>query len=170
MRPLFSRTILLTPSRRLPHPRDIPTVNLGKSKLGYNVQMRRSYSVVLVAVLYVAILFIGLLLPRNAAAEPVPMGILKRVFHEILFLSGPLEVFLNFLLFAPFFFALLCLLPGLSRFGAALISCLVSGGSEIAQSQIVGRVSSGRDFASNCLGVVLSYAAISVLTKERKVQ
>jgi glycopeptide antibiotics resistance protein len=145
-------------------------VNFDKSILGYNGHMRRSNPVVLMSALYMALLFTGLLLPRKATAEPAPMGLLKRIFHEILFLSGPLEVFLNFLLFVPFFLALLYLLPGLPRSGAVFISCLVSAASEIAQSQIVGRVSSWRDFVSNCLRVFLPYTAISLWTKEKKVQ
>jgi glycopeptide antibiotics resistance protein len=117
--------------------------------------------------LYMALLFTGLLLPRKATVEPAPMGLLKRIFHEILFLSGPLEVFLNFLLFVPFFLALLYLLPGLSRTGAALISCLVSAAAEIAQSQIVGRFSSWRDFVSNSIGVLIALIATTVISKRK---
>jgi glycopeptide antibiotics resistance protein len=95
------------------------------------------------------------------------MGLLKRIFHGILFLSGPLEVSLNFLLFVPFFLALLYLLPGLPRTGAALISCLVSAAAEIAQSQIVGRVSSWRDFLSNSIGVLIALIATSAISKRK---
>jgi glycopeptide antibiotics resistance protein len=144
-------------------------MNLGKSILGYNAQVRRPYPVVLISVLYMAILFTGLLLPRKVTAEPAHLGLVKRIFHEILFLSGPLEVFLNFLLFVPFFCALVYFLPGLPRSGAAFVSCLVSAGSEIAQTQIVGRVSSWRDFTSNCIGVVLSYSVIALTTKGKKI-
>jgi glycopeptide antibiotics resistance protein len=112
-----------------------------------------------------ALLLTGLLLPRSVAAEPTQVGVLARIFHEILFLSGPLEILLNFLLFVPFFLALLYLIPGLSRVGAAFISCFASAAAEITQSQIMGRVSSLRDFMSNCLGVVFSCIAISLMSK-----
>ena len=155
-------------SLRLSHPQGIPAVNFGKSIFGYNAHMRRPYPVVLASALYMAILFTGLLLPRKAAVEPAPMGLLKKIFHEILFLSGPLEVFLNFLLFVPFFLALSCLLPGLSRSVSAIISCLVSASAEIAQSHIVGRVSSWRDFLSNCFGVILAFVAVALFSKRKK--
>jgi glycopeptide antibiotics resistance protein len=129
--------------------------------------MRRSYPVVLISALYMALLFTGLLLPRKAASEPAQMGLLKKIFHEILFLSGPLEVFLNFFLFVPFFLALLYLLPRLSRSVSAVISCLTSAAAELAQSQIVGRVSSWRDFFCNIVGVFLAVAAVAIVSKSK---
>jgi glycopeptide antibiotics resistance protein len=117
--------------------------------------------------LYIPVLLLGLLLPRNTAIDidPTPTGIISRILHEILYLKGPPEIFLNFLLFIPFFLALLFLNPALSRYWAALISCLTSAGAELAQSQIPGRVSSMRDFLSNCVGVVVACAVVTVLPK-----
>ena len=117
--------------------------------------------------LYIPVLLLGLLLPRNTAIDidTTPTGIISRILHEILYLTGPPEVFLNFLLFIPFFLALLFLNPALSRDWAALISCLTSAGAEVAQSQIPGRVSSMRDFLSNCVGVVVALAFITGFPK-----
>jgi glycopeptide antibiotics resistance protein len=142
-------------------------VNFGKSIFGYNGQMHRSYPIGLASALYVALLFTGLLAPRKATAELAPMGILNKIHHEILFLSGPLEVFLNFLLFAPVFYALLYLLPELSRPASAIVSCLASATAEIAQSQIDGRVSSWRDFFSNSIGVLIAWIALAVISKRK---
>ena len=118
--------------------------------------------------LYIPILLAGLLLPRKASTDPEPWGIIGGLLHNILFLSGPPEIFLNFLLFIPFFIASMFLVPALSRCWAALISCLTSGVAELAQSQIPGRVSSMRDFLSNCVGVIIAFALLATLSKKRE--
>jgi glycopeptide antibiotics resistance protein len=117
--------------------------------------------------LYIPILLLGLLLPRITAndIDETPTGIISRILHEILYLTGPPEIFLNFLLFIPFFLALLFLNLASSRYKAALISCATSAASELGQSQIPGRVSSLRDFFSNCVGVVLALVIATELSK-----
>jgi glycopeptide antibiotics resistance protein len=118
--------------------------------------------------LYIPLLLLGLLLPRNTAIDidTTPTTIILRILHEILYLTGPPEVFLNFLLFIPFFLALLFLNPASSRYLAALISCLTSAGAELAQSQIPGRVSSMRDFLSNCFGVVVASTIVRAFSNK----
>lgn len=118
--------------------------------------------------LYIPVLLLGLLLPRITAIDidTTPGNIILRILHGILNLTGPLEIFLNFLLFVPYFFALLLLKPALSRFWAALMSCVTSAGAELAQSQIAGRVSSMRDFLSNCAGVVVASTIIRVISNK----
>ncbi len=120
--------------------------------------MRRTHLIVLVSWLYIALLLTGLLLPRKASGAAAPMSFIKKILHEILFLSGPPEVALNFVLFIPLFFTLVYVAPRLSRPLAALIACLSSAAAELAQSQIPGRVSSWRDLISNCLGVLIALA------------
>jgi glycopeptide antibiotics resistance protein len=115
--------------------------------------------------LYVPILLLGLLFPRKDSIDFEPIGFVARILHEILFLTGPPEIFLNFLLFIPFFLALLFLNPALSSYWAAVISCLTSAGAELAQSQIPGRVSSLRDFFSNCVGVLIGLAVLTALSR-----
>lgn len=117
--------------------------------------------------LYIPILLLGLLFPRTISLDPEPMGLIMGIFHEILFLTGPPEIILNFLLFIPFFFALLHLVPGLSHPRAALISCLTSASVELAQSQIPGRVSSLRDFISNCVGAIIALAFVTNFSKRK---
>ena len=117
--------------------------------------------------LYIPLLLAGLLWPRTAAIKSEPMNFIKGILLDILFLSGPPEVFLNFLLFIPFYIALLYLAPALTRPWAALISCLTSAAAELAQSQIPGRVSSWRDFLSNCLGVLVTFAFLAARSKKK---
>ena len=119
--------------------------------------------------LYIPVLLMGLLLPRSTATgiDSAPVGFFRRLIHEILYLTGPPEIFLNFLLFIPFFFAILFLAPTLSRHWAAFISSLTSAAAELAQSQIPGRVSSMRDFFSNCVGVMIALAAVSALSEKK---
>jgi glycopeptide antibiotics resistance protein len=120
--------------------------------------------------LYIPILLAGLLLPRSASNDYKPMSMIEKIFYDILYLTGPPEVFLNFLLFIPFFLALLFLNPALSRYWAALISCLTSAAAELAQSQIPGRVSSMRDFLSNCAGALATLALLSALSTRKKAE
>jgi glycopeptide antibiotics resistance protein len=129
--------------------------------------MLRAKPIAFLLGLYIPVLFVGLLLPRRASIDTAPVGFLKQLLHDILFLSGPPEIFLNFLLFIPLFFALSFLAPALDRRWAALIACLASAAAELAQSQIPGRVSSLRDFFSNCAGVVITLAGISIFSKKK---
>ena len=119
--------------------------------------------------LYILILFVGLLVPRSTTTgiQSAPEGFIRRWIHEILYLTGPPEIYLNFLLFIPFFFAISILTPTLSRPRAALISCFTSATAELAQSQIPGRVSSMRDFLSNCVGVMIGLAAVTALSEKK---
>jgi glycopeptide antibiotics resistance protein len=122
--------------------------------------------------LYIPILLMGLLLPRSTTTgiDSAPMGLIRRLIHEILYLTGPPEIFLNFLLFIPFFFAISFLVPTLSGPWAAFISCLTSAAAELAQSQIPGRVSSMRDFFSNCVGVIITFAFITALSEKKAIK
>jgi len=88
-----------------------------------------------------------------------------RVIHKVLFLSGPLEVLGNFLLFVPVLFALIHIAPKVRVRYLALICCFGSATVEIAQTWIPGRVSSMRDFISNSLGIALTVAIMTSQTR-----
>ena len=122
--------------------------------------------------LYIPVLLTGLLLPRSTSTgiDSAPMGFIRRLIHDILYLTGPPEIFLNFLLFIPFFFAIKFLVPALSRPWAAFISCLTSAAAELAQSQIPGRVSSMRDFFSNCVGVMIAFTLITAFSEKKAIK
>lgn len=128
--------------------------------------MRRSKPLLTISSLYIVLLITVLLSPRKASVEPASASLLNKILHDLLFLSGPLEIFLNFLLFMPFFLVLSYVAPGLSRYVGLFISCLVSAAAELAQSQIVGRVSSLLDFFSNSAGVLFALIAISAMGKK----
>jgi glycopeptide antibiotics resistance protein len=130
--------------------------------------MRRTHLIVLVSWLYIVLLLTGLLLPRKTSSAAAPISFIKKIFHEILFLSGPPEIVLNFVLFIPLFLTLSYLAPRLARPHAALIACLTSAAAELAQSQIPGRVSSWRDLISNCLGVLIALAVTTRLSHRMK--
>lgn len=122
--------------------------------------------------LYIPILGMGLLLPRNTATvlDSVPVDSIKKIIHEIFYLTGLPEIFLNFLLFIPFFFAILFLVPALPCPWAAFISCLFSAVAELAQLKITGRVSSVRDFFSNCVGIMIAFALVTALSKRTEIK
>ena len=143
-----------------------------KSILRYDQPMPRVKPIAFLLWLYIPILLMGLLLPRSTATDidSAPMGFIRRLIHEILYLTGPPEIFLNFLLFIPFFFAISFLAPTLSRAWAASISCLTSAAAELAQSQIPGRVSSVRDFFSNCVGVMIAFTFISAFSEKKVIK
>ena len=134
--------------------------------------MPRVKPIALLMGLYIPILLMGLLLPRSTATgiDSAPVGFVRRLIHEILYLTGPPEIFLNFLLFIPFFFAISFLAPTLSRSWAAFISCLTSAAAELAQSQIPGRVSSMRDFFSNCVGVMIAFTLITAFSEKKAIK
>jgi glycopeptide antibiotics resistance protein len=123
-------------------------------------------------VLYMPTLLLGLLLPRSATTgvDSAPMGFIRRLIHEILYLTGPPEIFLNFLIFIPFFLAISFLAPTVSLPWAAFVSCLTSAAVELAQLQIPGRVSSLRDFFSNCAGVLIVFTVVSALSEKKAIK
>ena len=134
--------------------------------------MPRVKPIAFLLALYIPILLLGLLLPRSSETriDSAPVGFIRRLIHEILYLTGPPEIFLNFLLFIPFFFAISFLVHTLSRLWAAFISCLTSAAAELAQSQIPGRVSSIRDFFSNCVGVMIALALVTAFSEKKSMK
>jgi VanZ family protein len=79
-----------------------------------------------------------------------------RWIHNALYLSGPGEVIGNYFLYAPIVFLSSFLFPRLSLGYRVLLGCAASGFVELTQLVIPGRVSSLRDFLTNCTGVVIA--------------
>jgi glycopeptide antibiotics resistance protein len=117
--------------------------------------MVRSKLSVIVALIYAFAIACALLFPKTVQEVSSTENFLFRLLHKILFISGPLEVIGNFLLFIPVLLALIHASPTVRLRYMALICCLGSASAELAQSWIPGRVSSLRDFISNSFGVVL---------------
>ena len=124
--------------------------------------MVRSKFSVLVALIYAFVIACALLYPKTMGALSTSDNFLYRVIHRILFISGPLEIIGNFLLFVPVLLALIHAAPEVRVRYMALICCLGSATVEIAQSWIPGRVSSLTDFVSNTLGVVVAVAVMKI--------
>jgi glycopeptide antibiotics resistance protein len=81
----------------------------------------------------------------------------KKVFHEILYYSGPFEPVANFLFLIPTFLILLISFPKI-RPALSLSLCIaLSAASEILQIFIPGRVSSLQDFVLNSLGALSAF-------------
>jgi glycopeptide antibiotics resistance protein len=114
--------------------------------------------------LYIPVLVVGLTLPRRPLVDPESVGLIRRLFRQILYLTGPSEVFLNLLLFIPIFFALLLLAREIPRTQCAIFACLLSAAAELVQSQIPGRVSSLRDFMCNSVGVGIAFGWSGLLS------
>jgi glycopeptide antibiotics resistance protein len=76
--------------------------------------------------------------------------------HNALYLSGAGEVLGNYFLYAPIVFLSSFLFPRLNLGNRVLLGCAASGFVELTQLVIPGRVSSLRDFLTNCTGVVIA--------------
>jgi len=85
-----------------------------------------------------------------------PHQVWMRWIHDALYLSGPGEVLGNYFLYAPIVFLSSFLFPRLSLGYRVLLGCAASGFVELTQLVIPGRVSSLRDFLTNCTGVVIA--------------
>lgn len=107
-----------------------------------------------VAIFYLSLLGVVLLFPRPDIALNPSGNIFLDLLNKILFLSGPLEIVGNFLLFVPSLLVLAHVVPRIQVYYLALFCILGSATAEMAQIWIPGRVSSVRDFISNSIGVV----------------
>ena len=117
----------------------------------------------LVAFCYSVALLIALFMPRkypeNAAT---PTNFLGRFLHEILYYSGGLEPLGNFLLLVPVFLLVVSVGRGHQLLTALIVCTLISVLSEIGQSFIPGRVSSGQDLILNIGGAFVTMLILMV--------
>ena len=91
--------------------------------------------------------------PRKVPKDQLdPSNFLKKLFQDLLYLSGNLEVIGNVFLLVPIFAILTKLFFRLKAVYALMFCILLSAGAEFAQSFIPGRVSSMRDFILNSSG------------------
>jgi glycopeptide antibiotics resistance protein len=107
------------------------------------------------SIFYITIYLLSMVIPRKIPKDQLEAdNFLIRILQEILYLSGTLEVFGNFLLLFPLFFILVYLLGKSKSISSVTICILLSAGAELLQSVIPGRVSSLRDFLLNSLGAI----------------
>jgi glycopeptide antibiotics resistance protein len=105
--------------------------------------------------LYISIYLLAMVFPRKVPKDQLdPSNFLKKLFQDLLYLSGNLEFIGNTFLLVPMFLILIKLFGRLKDRYALIICLLLSAGAEFAQSFIPGRVSSLRDFILNSSGAV----------------
>ena len=108
--------------------------------------------------LYISIYLLAMVFPRKVPKDQLDASnFLKKLFQDLLYLSGSLEVIGNALLFVPIFAILIKIFLKLRTVYVLIICILISAGAEFAQSFIPGRVSSIRDFILNSSGAAMAF-------------
>jgi len=121
--------------------------------------------------LYITIYLLAMVFPRKVPKDQLdPSNFLKKLFQDLLYLSGTLEFVGNILLLVPMLLILIKLFGKLKDIYALLICFLLSAGSELAQSFIPGRVSSLRDFILNASGAVAAFLIHLLYFQKRSLQ
>jgi glycopeptide antibiotics resistance protein len=107
---------------------------------------------------YIGIYILAMVFPRKVPKDQlVTDNFLKKLFQELLYLSGNLECIGNIFLLIPIFVILVKLFARFHAVFALTICILISASAEFAQSFIPGRVSSLRDFLLNCTGSLIVF-------------
>jgi glycopeptide antibiotics resistance protein len=110
------------------------------------------------AALYVAVYVLAMVSPRKVPKDQlVANNFLKKLFQDILYISGNLEFIANIFLLIPIFMILVKLVARVPAVYALTICILLSASAEFAQSFIPGRVSTIRDFTLNSIGVISAF-------------
>ena len=113
------------------------------------------------AVFYLVVYVLAMVLPRKLPDEgfdSAQVTVVKRIFHEALYYSEPLEPIANFLFLIPVFAFSAWVLGTPKSPNIALIACIaLSATAEFLQQVIPGRISSLRDFALNSAGAILAF-------------
>jgi glycopeptide antibiotics resistance protein len=109
--------------------------------------------------------------PRKVPKDQLdPSNFLKKLFQDLLYLSGSLEFIGNIFLLVPMFAILTKLFLRLEAVYALMFCILLSAGAEFAQSFIPGRVSSIRDFILNSSGAVAAFLIQQLYIKRVSLQ
>jgi len=107
---------------------------------------------------YIGIYILAMVFPRKVPKDQlVTDNFLKKLFQELLYMSGNLEFIGNIFLLIPIFVILVKLFARVNAVFALTICILISASAEFAQSFIPGRVSSLRDFLLNCAGSIIAF-------------
>ena len=121
--------------------------------------------------LYISIYLLAMVFPRKVPKDQLdPSNFLKKLFQDLLYLSGNLEFIGNIFLLVPMFLLLIKLYLRLKTAYALMICILLSAGAEFAQSFIPGRVSSIRDFILNSSGAVAAFLIHQLYIKRVSLQ
>ena len=121
--------------------------------------------------LYISIYLLAMAFPRKVPKDQLdPSNFLKKLFQDLLYLSGSLEFIGNIFLLVPMFAILTKLFLRLEAVYALMFCILLSAGAEFAQSFIPGRVSSIRDFILNSSGAVAAFLIQQLYIKRVSLQ
>ena len=121
--------------------------------------------------LYISIYLLAMVFPRKVPKDQLdPSNFLKKLFQDLLYLSGSLEFTGNVFLLVPIFVILIKLFLRLKAVYALMICILLSAGAEFAQSFIPGRVSSMRDFILNSSGAAAAFLIYLLYIKRVSLQ
>lgn len=121
--------------------------------------------------LYISIYLLAMVFPRKVPKDQLdPSNFLKKLFQDLLYLSGSLEFIGNIFLLVPMFAILTKLFLRLKAVYALMFCILLSAGAEFAQSFIPGRVSSMRDLILNSLGAAAAFLIYLLYIKRVSLQ
>jgi len=121
--------------------------------------------------LYISAYLLAMVFPRKVPKDQLdPSNFLKKLFQDLLYLSGNLEFIGNIFLLVPMFVILIKLIGRLKNIYALIICLLLSAGAEFAQRFIPGRVSSLRDFILNSSGAVAVFLIHLLYVKKQSLQ
>ena len=119
---------------------------------------------------YVGIYILAIVFPRKVPKDQlVTDNFLKKLFQELLYMSGNLELIGNIFLLIPIFVILVKMFAGVHAVFALTICILISAIAEFAQSFIPGRVSSLRDFLLNCVGSLIAFLLSEAYSNRKRV-
>ena len=127
--------------------------------------MPRSRAIVFVALVYLALITTGLLMPKAENTGTESTSWLSQAFHFVFYAPTTLDVISNTLLFIPGMLILIFLFP---KVGSISIFALCSIGSvttELLQLKIPGRVSSLLDMVLNISGMTVTLIALHFFPK-----
>ena len=107
-----------------------------------------------------------MIFPRKVPKDQLDAtNFLKKLFQDLLYLSGDLEVLGNIFLLMPIF-AIIVTILGKNKSGLTLAICiLLATTAEFLQRFIPGRVSSTRDVLLNSSGALIAFLDNSILFK-----
>ena len=119
---------------------------------------------------YVGIYILAIVFPKKVPKDQlVTDNFLKKLFQELLYMSGNLEFIGNIFLLIPIFVILIKLFARLHAVFALTICILISASAEFAQSFIPGRVSSPRDFLLNSAGSLIAFLLSKAYSNRKRV-
>ena len=118
------------------------------------------------AILSILLYATAMVIPRRLLKEDLDTtNFIMQIFHQILYYSGSLEPFANFI-FLILVFASLMYLLGRSKALAVFAICMaLSATVEFLQRFIPGRVSSLQDLILNCLGALFAFLLYKIVLK-----